>query len=158
VPTGEQRGQERGRRTSGKHPGTREPPAQSAAMAATPHAGSWRAGPPLRAAGGGHLHGEGDPVGQTRPRRLAQHLRGPAAGPAPPPLPPAPLTRQQVLTPLLRLRTVQAPGQERRQQPVMGVHESPPPRPATAPASAGPGAPGPAPSRAGSPAPPPPPG
>ena len=69
---------------SDNHLSTREPPAQPAAMAARPPRAGRRALPPPRgrAASGGRLDGEGDPVRQPRRRGLAQHLRRLAACPA----------------------------------------------------------------------------
>src|SRR5262249_44033280 len=95
--------------------------------------------------------------GQPRRRRLAQQLRGPAAGPVLTHRPPAPLAFQQVLIPPPGIHGVQLTGPEPGPQlavPVMAAPPSPPPRPPTRPACACPGAPGPAPYLAGSPAPP----
>src|SRR5690348_2868884 len=159
VAARKQQHDERDHQAGGNGPGTGDPPAQPAVVAGPAARPDTRACRPLRGrAGGGHRDGEADPVGQPRRRGLTQCLAGPAACPVLPHRPPAPLALQQVLIPPPCTRRVQLPGQERRHQPVMAVHGSPPPRPAERPASAGPGAPGPAPCPAGTLAPAPPPG
>ena len=146
---------------SDNHLSTREPPAQPAAMAARPPRAGRRALPPPRgrAASGGRLDGEGDPVRQPRRRGLAQHLRRLAACPAS-------RTVRQHRSHTSRCSSTAAPPRDPAPRPGTpsaaghGSHDCPCATPASASNWASqrlPGAPGPAPCPAGTLGPPPPP-